>query len=49
MKSNREIKSKDDVIAKASDFVIENTKDTKFSQYYTLEAEILGEGAFGRV
>lgn len=49
MKTNKEIKSKADVIARAADFVIENSSDTKFEEVYILEPEVLGEGAFGRV
>jgi hypothetical protein len=49
MEHHIEIKSKNDVVAKASDFVIEHQTIDNFGQFYTLTDRILGEGAFGRV
>lgn len=49
MEQKKEIKTVNDVVAKASDFVIthENTED--FQKFYLLDNQVLGEGAFGRV
>lgn len=49
MEQKKEIKTVNDVVAKASDFVIthENTED--FPKFYLLDNQVLGEGAFGRV
>ena len=44
MEAHNEIKKKEDVVAKASDFVIEYKDVSLFSQYYTLDKNILGEG-----
>ena len=44
MEAHQEIKNKDDVVAKASDFVIEYKDVSLFSQYYKLDPQILGEG-----
>jgi len=49
MEKTKEIKRKEDIITKASDFVIEYKDVQMFSQNYKLDAHVLGEGAFGRV
>ncbi len=52
MENYNEIKNKNDVIVKASDFVIEHDQSdvqNTFKKHYTLDNFILGEGAFGRV
>jgi len=49
MENHVEIKSKNDVVAKASDFVIEHQNIDTFVQFYRLTDQILGEGAYGRV
>lgn len=36
-------------MAKASDFVIEHQSTEEFTKFYSLDPQILGEGAFGRV
>ena len=49
MQENKEIKTKDDVVAKASDFVMQYKEVASFSEFYVLDPNVLGEGAFGRV
>jgi calcium-dependent protein kinase len=49
MADNKVIKTKDDVVAKTSDFVIEYKEVASFSKNYKIDPNILGEGAFGRV
>ena len=44
MDKKREIITKDDIVAKASDFVIEYKDVAMFSQNYKLDAHVLGEG-----
>ena len=44
MEKTKEIKSKEDIITKASDFVIEYKDVQMFSQNYKLDAHVLGEG-----
>jgi hypothetical protein len=49
MNEKKEVKTKDDVVAKPSDFVITHKSAKAFAQHYKLDPNILGEGAFGRV
>ena len=49
MEHHVEIKTKNDVFAKASDFVIEHQNTDEFVKFYKLTDQILGEGAYGRV
>ncbi len=49
MNERKEVKTKDDIVVKPSDFVITHKSAKAFSQHYKLDPNILGEGAFGRV
>ena len=49
MENKKAIKTKDDVVIKASDFVITHKDSKAFANHYKLDPNILGEGAFGRV
>ena len=49
MDKNKRIDSKNDVIVRASDFIVEHSQKDVFSDHYTLDPHILGEGAFGKV
>ncbi len=49
MEKNREINNKNDVIVKASNFVMEHALEDTFAKHYVLDSNIIGEGAFGRV
>lgn len=44
-----QVKKKQDLTIRASDFVIEHDQSVTFGQYYQLDSHILGEGAFGKV
>ena len=44
MDKKKQIVTKDDIVAKASDFVIEYKDVALFSQHYKLDAHVLGEG-----
>ena len=44
MEKTKEIKRKEDIITKASDFVIEYKDVQMFSQNYKLDAHVIGEG-----
>ena len=44
MEKQKEIKTKDDIVTKASAFVIEYKDVQMFSQNYKLDAHVLGEG-----
>lgn len=49
MNKTKRIDSKNDVIVRASDFIVEHSSKEFFSDHYTLDPHILGEGAFGKV
>ena len=44
MDKKKQIHTKDDIVAKASDFVIEYKDVQLFSQHYKLDSHVLGEG-----
>jgi calcium-dependent protein kinase len=43
------IRSKDDFVVRAADFVVEHKQNEKFNEYYVLDTVVLGEGAYGKV
>lgn len=49
IEQKKDLMTVNDIVAKASDFVVshENTQD--FAKLYVLDNQIIGEGAFGRV
>jgi calcium-dependent protein kinase len=49
MDSIKTIKSKDDLVVKAADFVVEHKLSEKFNEFYVLDTVVLGEGAYGKV
>lgn len=49
MEKNGEITNKNDVIVRASNFVVEHAKSDTFAKHYVLDEQIIGEGAYGRV
>jgi len=49
MDTHNAVKTKSDLIVRASDFVVEHSLQDKFSEHYLLDTILLGEGAFGRV
>jgi len=49
MNERKQAKTKEDIIAKPSDFVITHGSSSAFSQFYKLDPYVIGEGAFGKV
>ena len=49
MDKKKAIQTKEDIVAKASDFVIEYKDVALFSQNYKLDAHVLGEGNFSSI
>jgi len=49
MEQKKEIKTVNDVVTRASDFVITHETTEVFPNYYLLDHQVIGEGAFGRV
>lgn len=49
MEQKKEIKSVNDVVTKAADFVVTHENTDEFPKFYLLDQQVIGEGAFGRV
>lgn len=49
MNMKKEVVTKDDIVVRAADFVVEHVGITDFPKNYKLDQAVLGEGAFGKV